>query len=325
MKRARLTRGGEVDFKLRKRAAWLQRLPRMVGKTSRPRRAFMPRPERIYDRRSVIKVSYKPNFNRGKWIGSLEEQARYMERGHEKETGHREVGYDAANDCVDVMDVAHNWALARDARHWRIILSPDDVDRIDLRQHVRDVMTQMENDLGTKLAWVAVEHDNTDRYHAHVLLRGVRLNEYDRNGKCLTLGMPRDYVSHGIREISQELIQRQLGPRSEREYLEVRGHGIEGERWTEIDRAIERKLDDGVADYRFAAYLNERSRPRIQQEMERLAYLEGRGLAQSLGDNQWLVNSEFKQTLQELQLSKDVIKNRARVHSKRREQERALA
>jgi hypothetical protein len=59
--------------------------------------------------------------------------------------------------------------------------------------------------------------------------------------------------------------------------------------------------------------------------MERLAYLEGRGLAQSLGDNQWLVNSEFKQTLQELQLSKDVIKNRARVHSKRREQERALA
>jgi hypothetical protein len=68
-------------------------------------------------------------------------------------------------------------------------------------------MAQMEIDLGTKLAWVAVEHDNTDRYHAHILLRGVRLNEYDRNGKCLTLGMPRDYVSHGIREISQELIQ----------------------------------------------------------------------------------------------------------------------
>jgi type IV secretory pathway VirD2 relaxase len=285
----------------------------------------MPRPERIYDRRAVVKVSYKPNFTHGKSNGTLEEQARYMERGHEKETGHREVGYDATHDSVEVRDVAHNWALARDARHWRIILSPDDVERINLRQHVRDVMAQMEQDLGTKLAWVAVEHDNTDRYHAHILIRGVRLNEYDRDGKCLTLGMPRDYVSHGIREISQELIQRQLGPRSESEYLEVRGHGIEGERWTEIDRAIERKVQDGVADYRFAAWLNERSRPRVQQEMERLAYLEGRGLAQSLGDNRWLVNGDFKETLRELQLSKDVIKSHARVHAKQRDQERALA
>lgn len=322
MKKARLSRGSEVDFKLRRRAQWLERLTRMVGKGSKPRRAFVPPPERMYDRRSIVKVSYKPNFTKGKWNGKLEAHARYMERGHEKETGHREVGYDAGNDQVDVNEIAHNWAQARDIRHFRLILSPDDVGQIDVKEHVRQVMARMEIDLGTKLAWVAVEHDNTDRYHAHILLRGVRLNEYDHNGKCRALSMPREYVSQGIREISQELIQRQLGPRSEREYLEVRSHGIEAERWTEIDRTIERKLEDGVADYRFAAYLSERSRPRVQQEMERLAFLEGYGLASRLGDNRWQVHGDFKERLKEKQLEHDVIKNHARVHMRRRERER---
>jgi len=267
----------------------------------------------------MVKVSYKPNFSNHKWNGKLEAHARYMERGHEKETGHKEIGFDAAHDRVDAMDTAHDWALARDARHWRMILSPDDVERIDLRQHVRDVMAQMEIDLATQLKWVAVEHDNTEHRHAHILLRGVR-QELDRNGRCVTLTMPREYVSQGISDISQELIQRQLGPRTEREYLEVRGHGIEAERWTEIDRAIERKLEDGIADYRFASWLSERSRPRVDQEMERLAYLEGRSLAHSLGDDRWLVEGDFKSNLRDLQLSKDVIKNRARVHAREREQ-----
>lgn len=324
MKNARLIRGGEVDFKLRRRAAWLERLPRMVGKGSKSRRAFVPRPERMYDRRSIVKASYKPNFTDRKWNGKLEAHARYMERGHEKETGHREVGFDGDHDQVNVVETAHNWSLARDRLHWRIILTPDDVERIDLRQHMRDVMAQMEKDLGTPLKWVAVEHDNTEHRHAHILLRGVR-QELDLNGKCVTLTMPREYVSQGIRDISQVLVQRQLGPRTEREYLEARSHGIEGERWTEIDRAIERKLEDGIADYRFAAWLSERSRPRVNQEMERLAYLEGRGLAVSVGENQWVLKDDFKERLKEIQLAKDVIKNHARVHIKRREQERELA
>jgi len=203
-------------------------------------------------------------------------------------------------------------------------LSPDDADLIDVREHVRKVMAQMEKDLGTKLQWVAVEHDNTPRRHAHILLRGVR-QEYDRDGRCVTLTLPREYVAYGIRDISQGLIEKQLGPRTEREYLEVRSHGIEAERWTEIDRAIEKKLDNGVADYGFAAYLSERARPRVQQEMERLAFLEGYGLATRLGGNSWEVREDFKAILRAKQLEHDVIKNHARVHARRREQELELS
>jgi type IV secretory pathway VirD2 relaxase len=272
----------------------------------------------------VVKASFKANFTARKWNGKLEAHARYMERGHEKETGHREIGFDGDNDRVDVVETARNWAPARDRLHWRFILSPDDAERVDLRQHARMMMAQMEKDLGTKLQWVAVEHDNTDRRHVHILVRGVR-QELDRDGKRVTLTIPGEYVAHEIRNISQELIEKQLGPRSEREYLEVRSHGIEAQRWTEIDRAIERKLEDGVVDYRFASYLSERSRPRVDQEMERLAFLEGYGLAKSLGDDRWAVQTDFKERLKEKQLEKDVIKNHARVHALRREQELQLA
>jgi type IV secretory pathway VirD2 relaxase len=146
-----------------------------------------------------------------------------------------------------------------------------------------------------------------------------------RNGKAVTLMMPQDYITRGIREISEQLLERQLGPRTEREYLEGRAHGIEADRWTEIDRAIERKLDNGVADYAFARHLSERSRPRVDQEMERLAYLEGRGLAQGLGGNAWRVEPDLKKRLKQLQLDNDLVRTKARERKQQRELERESA
>jgi hypothetical protein len=324
MRRPRFVRADEPDFKLRRKVAWLQRLglPRSNG--SRRGRQVFERPERMYGRKSVLKASYVRNGKGRKFSGTkMMAHARYLEQGHGHEKGHREPGFDMEREYVDVSNTAHNWCLAKDRLHWRLILSPDDVDLIDVREHTRKVMAQMERDLGTKLSWVAIEHDNTPHRHVHIMLRGVR-QEYDRDGKCLPLTMDREYVSRGIRQISERLIEQQLGPRTEREYLQARANGIEAERWTEIDRAIERKLDQDIADYSFARYLNERSRPRVQQEMERLAYLEGRGFAHSLGDDCWLVEPDAKERLKELQLDKDVIKNRARVQALRREQEREL-
>jgi type IV secretory pathway VirD2 relaxase len=250
--------------------------------------------------------------------------ARYLERGHGHETGHKELGFNAQNEYVDISATAHNWCLAKDRLHWRLILSPDDVDLIDVRKHTRKVLAQMEKDLGTRLSWVAVEHDNTEHRHVHIMLRGVR-DEVDRNGKCLALAMGREYVSRGIREISEQLIERELGPRTEREYLQARANGIEAKRWTELDRAIDRKLEDGVADYRFATYLSEKSRARVQQEIERLAFLEGYGLATNLGDSQWVVDENFKDKLKATQLDNDRIKGRARVHARDRERHMEIA
>src|SRR3546814_2546097 len=54
-------------------------------------------------------------------------------------------------------------------------------------------MTQMEEDLGTKLDWVAVDHFNTGHPHSHVMLRG-------RDDRGDNLVIAREYISHGIRE-----------------------------------------------------------------------------------------------------------------------------
>jgi type IV secretory pathway VirD2 relaxase len=274
----------------------------------------------------MLKAYYRSNFRGRQWrSGLMEVHARYLERGHGFERGHKEPGFDATRDSVDVSATSHNWALARDRLHWRLILSPDDADRIDLREHVRKVMAHMAKDLDTGLSWVAIEHSNTDHRHAHILLRGVR-QELDRDGKCLTLTMPREYVSRGIREISQQLIEKELGPRTEREYMAARERCIEGLRWSELDRKIERHVTrDGIADYSFAQRCRERTRLQAEQEIERLAFLEGMGLARGLGDNRWQVEPDFRERLLTIQRERDVVKSRARVHARQREQELELA
>ena len=89
------------------------------------------------------------------------------------------------HDQVDVVETAHNWSLARDRLHWRIILSPDDVDRIDrAEQHMRDVMAQMEKDLGTQ---AQMGSSRARQYRASTTLIFCCAGcgqEYDRNGKC---------------------------------------------------------------------------------------------------------------------------------------------
>ena len=62
-----------------------------------------------------------------------------------------------------------------DKHQFRIIVSPEDGKELgDLRIFTRNVMSQMERDLNTKLDWVAANHYDTANPHSHVVIRGVR-------------------------------------------------------------------------------------------------------------------------------------------------------
>ena len=52
-------------------------------------------------------------------------------------------------------------------------------------------MTQMEEDLGTKLEWIAVDHYNTGHPHSHIILRGK-----DDRGRDLVIA--REYITKGV-------------------------------------------------------------------------------------------------------------------------------
>src|SRR3546814_11988739 len=98
-------------------------------------------------------------------------------------------------------------------------------------------MTRMEEDLGTKLDWVAVDHFNTGHPHTHIILRG-------RDEKGADLIIARDYISHGLRERACELVDLDLGPRSD-DTIEKRLSAASGQaRRTSFDRARTRDAAD---------------------------------------------------------------------------------
>jgi type IV secretory pathway VirD2 relaxase len=268
---------------------------------------------RLYGRRSVVKASFRRN-RRNRGNGGWVRHARYLAREGAQREAERGRGFTAVFDSVDMAAVVREWECAGDQLMWSFILSPEDAERIDLRQHVREFAAGMERDVGTSLEWVAIDHHNTDDAHVHVLIRGVR-----DDGRVLTLD--RDYVRRGLRELSQEIIERELGPRTEREVLLARGRTIEREQWTEIDRALERRAGvDRVVSYDNFQPYTEGARVRAEQEMERLAYLERLGLARRIDERAWELSPEHEPELRRRQREHDIIKSRARERQHERQE-----
>ncbi len=221
------------------------------------------------------------------------------------------MGFDVERDDIDMVAVVREWEKAGDERMWRIIVSPEDADRMDLKDHIRDLVEAMERDLGTRLEWVAIDHHNTENPHAHLLLRGV-----DQSGKALLID--RDYVRSGIRARSQEIASREQGQRLEPEVLRARGETIDKERWTEIDRALQRRMNrDRVTDYRGLVPYNDAARVRSEQEMQRLQFLEGQELARKIGSLAWELSPDHERELRARQLAMDVIKRQAEANGVR--------
>lgn len=193
--------------------------------------------------RVVAKVSFRKHaMGGGGGSGKLLAHATYLERDGAAREGERGCFYDRTEDQPeDVRDRLREWAI-EDKRHFRLMLAPESGARLigedgDLKGFTREVMARMERDLGVELVWVAVDHHNTDNPHSHVILRGVR-----RDG--VELMLPREYVSHGLREAARDVATERLGERSiadERLRLE---REVEGRGFNRLDRAIEQELTE---------------------------------------------------------------------------------
>jgi type IV secretory pathway VirD2 relaxase len=266
-----------------------------------------PAPARIYGRRSVVKASFRRNRGRGVWV----RHARYLARESAQREHERGLGFDALREDLDIAAEVRNWERGDDLM-WSFIVSPEDAGRLDLREHVRDLVAGMERDLGTRLEWVAIDHHDTDDDHVHLLIRGVR-----DDGR--TLRLDRDYVRRGIRELSQELLERELGPRPEHEVLLARGRSIQREQWTEIDRTLKRRAGlDRVVGYENFETHSEGARVRKEQEIERLSFLEKLGLARRVDDRSWELSPDHEPELRRRQREHDIIKTQARERQRER-------
>ncbi|NNU35982.1 DUF3363 domain-containing protein [Rhizobium sophorae] len=188
-----------------------------------------------------------------------------------------------------------------DRHHFRFIVSPDDaVEMADLKEFTRELVGQMEKDLGTRLDWVAVDHWNTEHPHVHLIMRGVR-----DDGENLVIS--RDYIKEGMRDRARDLITQELGPRTDLEIRRTIERQIESERWTNLDRQLARDAyRTGVVD--LAPHPDRQPDEFHALKVGRLRKLQGLGLADEIGPGQWTISEKAEATLRELGERGDIIK-----------------
>ncbi|MAC57591.1 MAG: type VI secretion protein [Novosphingobium sp.] len=197
-----------------------------------------------------------------------------------------------------------------DRHHFRFIVSPEDAGQMrDLKTFTRELMTQMERDLGTRLDWRGVEHWNTDNPHVHVIVRGV-----GEDGRDLVIS--RDYIREGMRAQAREIVTQELGLRTDLEIRQSLERQVDAERWTDMDHRLARERDrNGIIDT--APERGARPGPDHALRIGRLRKLEGLGLASEVAPGQWTMRGDAETALRELQARGDIIKRMHRAMMER--------
>lgn len=246
------------------------------------------RQRRVIIKSRIVKLA-------GKGIQAARAHLRYIQRDGVTQTGEPGQLYSAGEDRIDgktFIDRAEG-----DRHQFRFIVSAEDgAEYDDLKPFVRRLMAQMEEDLGTTLDWVAVDHYNTGHPHSHIILRG----KDDRNKDLI---IAREYITVGMRERAAEIVSLDLGPRSDWE-IEDRLRGETGqERLTGIDRKLLREVDeDGL--------VRSADRDAFQQTLRagRLQKLVRLGLAEEIRPGQWRLADGLEGTLRRMGERGDIIK-----------------
>jgi type IV secretory pathway VirD2 relaxase len=248
-----------------------------------------------------VRVTYTRNTVRGQWRA----HGRYVERESAAGNGPG-AGFDRSGSGIDVAGRLESWQAARDQRVWKIIVSPEFGERVDLARLARELMNRVEQHLGTRLEWVGVAHYNTEHPHVHIALRGV--------GDRRPIHLERDYIKHGIREVAEDLCTRQLGHRTDLDAAEAERREVCQQRYTSLDRIISRNArpssDGSLSHLTVTVASPEQSgnallRSHRHHVVARMVSLEHMGLAQATGPNTWNVRTDFESVLRAMQRTVD--------------------
>jgi type IV secretory pathway VirD2 relaxase len=248
-------------------------------------------------RRVIVKVSIVKLA--GKGAAGAAAHLRYLQRDGTTREGEPGALYGRDSDVADGR--AFRERGAGDRHQFRFIVSPEDgAEYDDLKPLTRRLMARVEEDLGTRLDWVAVDHFNTGHPHTHIVVRGK-----DQRGADLVIA--RDYLTAGIRERAAELVDLDLGPRSVREVEDGLRAEVGQERMTSLDRALLRERDDeGVVGPARGSSFAQTLRA------GRLAKLAALGLAKPLGGGRWQLAAGFDDTLTRMGERGDIIRTMQR-------------
>jgi type IV secretory pathway VirD2 relaxase len=281
-------RGGRLSVAVAKRSGWS--MDRISGMRVRARRVMV--------KARVVKLAG------AKAGGAAAAHLRYLQRDGVTRDGEHGRFYSTFSDDADGKAFLERGA---DDRHqFRFIVSPEDGAAFEtLRSFTRELMAKMEQDLGTTLDWVAVDHFDTGHPHTHLLLRGAT-----EEGKLLNIAG--DYIASGIRGRASEIMTRWLGPQSELEVREQLEREIGAERLTKLDRDILARANDHVVDLRQPARWDGDGSYQ-QLLISRARQLERMGLAERDAPLAWRLDPTLENTLADLGRRGDIIRTMHRV------------
>ena len=262
------------------------------------------RARRVAVKARVVKLNPQRGAARGRQFVSakaVDAHLRYLERDGVTKDGEKGQVYSAERDVEDGRAFLDR---GREDRHqFRFIVSAEDgAELSDPRETTRDLMKQMEADLGTKLDWIAVDHHNTGHPHTHIIVRGVT-----DDGK--TLNIAGDYIAYGIRERASEIVTRELGRQTELEVTKQLEREVDADRFTRLDRMlIAEQQGKEFTDLRPDQDMRDTFRQNRALLIERARKLERMGLATEVETGKWIVSPKAEPALRELGERGDIIK-----------------
>ena len=168
------------------------------------------RAQRVIVKTEVVRMGHSGHRSLKGW---LHDHLDYLERDDTSRDGTpgQLYGREGVVDTEQFLDRA-----TRDPRHFTVVVSPERGQDLDLTGFTRDLMRQVERDVGTGLDWAAANHYDTDHPHSHIIIRGR-----DMDGDPVFLD--RQYLHEGIRYRAQEIATRELGWRWEQHIDRERG------------------------------------------------------------------------------------------------------
>ena len=251
-------------------------------------------------RRVIVKV-HIARARGGSGVRAFSEHVRYIQRDGVERDGSGGELYGREGQEVNGRDFAER---SGDDRHqFRLTVSAEDASQLgDLKASTRKLMAQMEQDLGTGLDWVAVDHHNTGHSHTHIVIRGK-----DERGKDLVIA--KNYLTRGIRGRAQQIVTNELGPRRDLEIAAANQRETGQDRFTSIDRDLERKADANRIEITPAHQTGDRFRRSL--ELQRLQHLEKLHLAAEDGPGVWQLKEGWQTALKAMGRRGDIVRTLA--------------
>ncbi len=320
----RISNEAGQQYKTPASTLFLREMARAINKASRRNsgRHLFTRNASETSQRVVIKSRVVRHLSVKNGLKSLQDHCGYFTRKGVEGPDHKapEIYNGSGSPDSRFLD---EWMrnAAEDRHHFRFIVSPENSRNLDLTAYTRELVRQMESDLGTRLDYIAVNHFNTDTPHSHIIMRGVTDDGND-------LVISRDYISNGVRNRAREIANEHLGLRTELEIRNGITKEIGREAFTSIDRELKKiasRSQDNLIDVRFSSD-RERSFEEFRRAVrtQRLKFLESMQLAREVKPGVWKVRDDIEMTLRELGIKNDIIKTMHRNLSTGNNQEKQI-